>query len=119
MTQTKVPPRLLNMARLIQLLLLIALALPGVPSVHSHATDADHAPEAHGTATLDLCHTAAGDPREASGNHVHQCSVPTAILAGSDLAAPIRDQGLYRMGPAGPYTSPAFAPPERPPNRLT
>lgn len=119
MTQENVPPRLIGMARFIQLFLLIALALPGVPSVHSHSTDANHGPEAHDTASLVVCHTTAGDPREVSGDHIHQCAVPAAILGGSDLAAPIPDHGMYRMGRIGPYTSPAFAPPERPPNRLT
>ena len=119
MTQTEVPPRLIDMVRLIQLLLLIALASPGVPSVHSHSTEADHEPEAHETETLVLCHTTPGDPREASGDHVHQCGVPTAILAGSDLAASIPDHGMYRVDRTRPYTSPAFAPPERPPNRVT
>lgn len=107
------------MDRVIQLLLLIVLALPGVPSVHSHSTDGSHAPEAHDAESLVLCHTTAGDPREASGDHVHQCSVPTAILSGSDLETPIQDHGLHRASRTGPYTSPAFTPPERPPNRLT
>lgn len=102
------------------LLLVLALALPGVPVVHSDSTHGDHgSTDAHDTATMALCHTTAGDPRQTSDEHVHQCSVLTAILSGAGIPATIPNHAVHQLGRIGPYTSPAFDPPERPPNRLT
>lgn len=102
------------------LLLVLALALPGVPMVHWHSTHDDHgSTDAHGNATVALCHTTASDPHQASDEHVHQCSVSTAIFSGAGIPATIRNHGLHQLSRIGPYTSPVFDPPERPPNRLT
>jgi|GEM_PF-5185268 hypothetical protein len=107
------------MGRIVFLLLVIALALPAVPLVHPDATHSGHASaEAHDAVTIALCHTTVGDP-QASGEHVHQCGISAAILPDVELGATIRDHGLQRPSRIGPYTSPAFDPPERPPNRLT
>ena len=111
----------MHMARVILLLLAFVLALPGIPLVHSGSTDSGHAStDAHDTTIMVLCHTTAGDPRQAaSGEHVHQCGAATAILSNANVATAVLDHGPHRLGRVGPYTSPAFDPPERPPNRLT
>lgn len=98
------------------LFLIIAVALPGVPLIHSASSGSAHvSTDVDGTVTITRCHTTAGDPRHASGDHVYQCSLFPAILSGIGPGASIRNHGPHRLPPTGPYTSPAFAPAERPP----
>lgn len=108
------------MGRIALLFLVIVLALPTMPLVHPDATHGSHASgQTHHAATMALCHTTMGDSHPASGEHVHQCGISAAILPSAEIGATIREHGLQQPGRIGPYTSPAFDPPERPPNRLT
>lgn len=108
------------MTRVLLLLLAFVLAFSGIPLVHSGSPDSGHASSDTHDTTLAVCHTAVGDSNEeVSAEHVHQCGVATAFLSGTTRVIPIRTPGPNQLGWIGPYTSPAFDPPERPPNALT
>ena len=103
--------------RLFALLVLAALlALAGIPGSASgtmHGGDHEVASGSHETPLPGFCDQSS---EHHTGENSHHCGATTVALAGPGVESIVRARDRHARGLTTPYTSPAFDPPERPPN---